>query len=197
MDPTGNYLFGYHPHGIFCFGAISMFATEGSGFSRLFPGIGVRLATLSVTFLLPLYRDLILSLGLCSASRKSCEYILNSGPGQSLGIVVGGAGEALVSSPGATRLILKKRLGFIRLAIRQQAALVPVFAFGESDLYNQHDLAKGSFLDTLRTFVKDSCGISFPLFYGRGIFNCKCMKGLCGYVRVMYTQQCAHTSTHR
>ncbi|KAI8332028.1 diacylglycerol acyltransferase [Chlamydoabsidia padenii] len=171
LDPNDNYLFGYHPHGIFCFGAVSIFNTEGSEFSQLFPGVKVRLATVSTLFLVPFYRDLILSMGFCSASRSSCEYVLKSGPGKSLGIVVGGANEALASSPGYTRLILKKRLGFIRLAIRQRASLVPVFAFGEGDLYKQHKVNNGSFVDKLRTLFKNTFGISFPLFYGRGIFH--------------------------
>ncbi|CAO3598766.1 unnamed protein product [Absidia cylindrospora] len=171
LDPSGNYLFGYHPHGILCFGAVSTFATEGSGFSRLFPGVIPRLATVPFTLLLPFYRDLLLSMGFCSSSRASCEHVLRSGPGESLAIVVGGAVEALSSSPGTNRLVLKKRLGFIRLAIRQQASLVPVFAFGEADLYHQYRLTNDGIADWLRSFIKKLCGIAVPLFYGRGIFN--------------------------
>ncbi|KAI8334803.1 diacylglycerol acyltransferase [Chlamydoabsidia padenii] len=171
LDPSDNYLFGYHPHGILSFGFVSLFATEGSGFSRLFPGVIPSLATVPLAFFLPFYRDLILSMGFCSPSRKSCEYILQSGPGRSVAIVLGGAGEALVSSPKSNRLILKKRLGFVRLAIRKQVPLVPVFSFGETDLYHQYQLANGSILNMARSMFKDSFGISFPLFYGRGLFN--------------------------
>jgi 2-acylglycerol O-acyltransferase 2 len=166
-------LFGYHPHGILSFGFVSLFATEGSGFSRLFPGVIPSVATIPLAFFLPFYRDLVLSMGFCSPSRQSLESVLQSGPGRSVAIVLGGAGEALVSTPGSNRLILKKRLGFVRLAIQKQASLVPVFSFGETDLYNQYQLDGGSVLDTVRSLLTCCCGISFPLFYGRGLFNCK------------------------
>lgn len=112
-------------------------------------------------------------MGFCPPSRQSLENVLQSGPGRSVAIVLGGAGEALVSTPGSNRLILKKRLGFVRLAIRQQASLVPVFSFGETDVYDQYQLDGDSVLDTVRSLLKRYCGISFPLFYGRGLFNCK------------------------
>ncbi|ORZ18473.1 diacylglycerol acyltransferase [Absidia repens] len=161
LDPSKNYLFGYHPHGILCFGAVSTFATEGSGFSRLFPGVIPRLATVPFTLFLPFYRDLLLSMGFCSSSRASCEHVLKSGPGESLAIVIGGAVEALSSSPGTNRLVLKN----------VWASLVPVFAFGEADLYHQFKLADNSIASGIRSFIKKLCGIAVPLFYGRGIFN--------------------------
>lgn len=49
-------------------------------------------------------------------------------------IVVGGAAESLSARPGTADLTLKRRLGFIKLAIREGADLVPVFSFGENDV---------------------------------------------------------------
>jgi uncharacterized paraquat-inducible protein A len=46
LNPKRNYIFGYHPHGIMCFGAWLNFATEATGFSELFPGITPYLLTL-------------------------------------------------------------------------------------------------------------------------------------------------------
>ena len=43
LKPDGKYIFGYHPHGIIGLGAFSTFATNGSGFNELFPGIRVHL----------------------------------------------------------------------------------------------------------------------------------------------------------
>lgn len=57
-----------------------------------------------------------------------------TGPGSSLTIVVGGAAESLSAHPGTADLTLKRRKGFIKLAIRQGADLVPVFSFGENDV---------------------------------------------------------------
>ncbi|KAI8070047.1 diacylglycerol acyltransferase-domain-containing protein [Gongronella butleri] len=171
LDPEQNYLFGYHPHGVLSFGAMSIFSTEGSGWSRLFPGILPHLMTVSSNFKMPIYREVLLSLGFCSVSRSSCEHVLASGPGQSIAIAVGGAQEALTAVPGTNKIILQKRLGFIRLAIRKQASLVPVFCFGETDLFRQHIVQADSILYHVQSLVKKYFGFSAPLFYARGIFN--------------------------
>ena len=39
LEPSKNYVFGYHPHGILCAGAFCNFATEATDFSGIFPGI--------------------------------------------------------------------------------------------------------------------------------------------------------------
>lgn len=39
LDPSRNYLAGFHPHGILCPGAFTNLCTEGTGFSSVFPGI--------------------------------------------------------------------------------------------------------------------------------------------------------------
>ena len=46
LSPEKNYIFGYHPHGIMCAGAWCNFATEATGFSKLFPGLTPHLLTL-------------------------------------------------------------------------------------------------------------------------------------------------------
>jgi hypothetical protein len=58
------------------------------------------------------------SLGLCSVSQASIDYLLSHGTGNLVGIVVGGVGEALQSVPNTTTLLLKKRKGFVRTALQ-------------------------------------------------------------------------------
>jgi 2-acylglycerol O-acyltransferase 2 len=72
--------------------------------------------------------------GVCSVSKPSCFNILSQGPGNAITIVVGGAAESLSAHPGTADLTLKKRYGFIKMAIRAGADLVPVFSFGENDV---------------------------------------------------------------
>ncbi|KAI9483885.1 MAG: diacylglycerol acyltransferase-domain-containing protein [Benjaminiella poitrasii] len=173
LDPTKNYVFGYHPHGIISMGAFANFATDATGFSDLFPGIQPSLLTLTSNFRIPLYRDLIMALGAAAVSRRSCESILSSTPGRSIVIVVGGAAESLNARPGIADLVLRKRLGFIRLAIKHKAPLVPVFSFGENELYDQVDNEKGSVIFKCQKKMQSLLGFTFPLFHARGIFNCK------------------------
>ncbi|KAK7925413.1 hypothetical protein WMY93_007723 [Mugilogobius chulae] len=77
LSPSRNYIFGYHPHGIFCFGAFCNFGTEATGFSKKFPGIKPSLATLAGNFRLPVLRDYLMSGGICPVNRNSIDYLLS------------------------------------------------------------------------------------------------------------------------
>lgn len=135
LDPSRNYVFVYSPHGIISIGAFCSFGTNAADIHSIFPGLNVRLLTLASNFRLPLYRELLLSLNICSVSRRSCERILRQGPGHSLMIVVGGAAESLNAYPFTYDLTLKRRLGFVKVALRAGADLVPVLGFGENGLF--------------------------------------------------------------
>jgi 2-acylglycerol O-acyltransferase 2 len=115
---------------------------------------------------MPFHRDILLALGICSVSKQSCSNILKAGPGSAITIVVGGAAESLSAHPGTADLTLRRRLGFIKVAIQHgfvapllparsicwmgstymasplssRADLVPVFSFGENDVSLRHDL---------------------------------------------------------
>ncbi|WVQ73628.1 hypothetical protein IAR50_003208 [Cryptococcus sp. DSM 104548] len=167
------YLFGYHPHGIIGMGAFATFATEGTHFSEYFPGLKPHLLTLESNFKIPFYREMLLIHGCGSVSKKSCANVLSQGPGSSIAIVIGGAAESLSAHPGTADLTLKKRFGFVKMAIREGADLVPVFSFGENDIYAQLSVAneKGSMVYKLQKKFQKAFGFTLPLFYGRGLFN--------------------------
>ncbi|KND03876.1 uncharacterized protein SPPG_01328 [Spizellomyces punctatus DAOM BR117] len=171
LDPSKNYLFGYHPHGIIGIGAWTNFATEASDFAGKFPGINLRLMTLQTNFHLPLWREVLLCLGISSVSRRSCDNILNKGPGHSCMIVVGGATESLAAFPYTADLTIKKRLGFIKVALRNGANLVPVFSFGENDIWDQVPNPPGSMVRTIQVLFQRYMTFAPPLFFGRGIFQ--------------------------
>ena len=86
-------------------------------------------------------------------------------------IVVGGASEALNAFPYTNDLVIKKRLGFIKVALRTGASLVPVFSFGENDIWDQVPNPKGSFIRYMQTVFQRYMSFSPPLFHGRGIFT--------------------------
>ncbi|RKO95626.1 diacylglycerol-acyltransferase, partial [Caulochytrium protostelioides] len=171
LDSSKNYVFGYHPHGIVSLGAWINFATEANHVSDFFPGLRIRLLTLSSNFHVPFWRELLLSLGLASVSRRSCDNILSQGPGNSCMIVVGGAAEALNAFPYTQDLVIKRRLGFIKLAIRRGASLVPCYSFGENDLWDQVPNPEGSLLRKFQHLMQKYTTISPPLFHGRGVWN--------------------------
>ncbi|KAI9030836.1 diacylglycerol acyltransferase type 2A [Phycomyces nitens] len=171
LDPTKNYIFGYHPHGIIAFGAAAGFMTEGAGISKLFPGITATLLTLSSNFKIPFHRDFLLWMGACSVSRKSCTNILQSKPGNAIVIAVGGASESLNARPGVINLTLKRRLGFVRIAVETGARLVPVLSFGENEIYNQLNNESGSSVRHFQKKLQQTFGFTTPFFHGRGVFN--------------------------
>lgn len=175
--PTRKYIFGYHPHGIISHGAFAAFATEALGFSKLFPGITNTLLTLDSNFRIPFYREYALAMGLASVSRESCENLLTKGGadcegmGRAITIVIGGARESLDALPHSIRLVLKRRKGFIKLAIRTGADLVPVLAFGENDLYEQVRSDRHPIIHKFQMLIKRTMGFTIPLFHARGVFN--------------------------
>ncbi|KUI60886.1 Diacylglycerol O-acyltransferase 2A [Cytospora mali] len=177
LVPTRKYILGYHPHGIISHGAWAAFATEALGFSAKFPGITNSLLTLDSNFRLPLYREYVFTMGVLSVSKESITNILtrggpnNEGMGRAVTIVVGGARESLEAQPNTMRLIIQERKGFIKLAIRTGADLVPVLGFGENDLYDQLDPHKHPWLHNLQRYFLKVWKFTVPLLHGRGIFN--------------------------
>lgn len=177
LPATRKYIFGYHPHGIIAHGAFAAFATEALGFAQLFPGITNTLLTLDSNFRIPIYRDYAVRLGLGSVSRESCTNLLSKGGingegmGRAITIVIGGARESLDAKPGVLQLVLKSRKGFVKLAIRNGADLVPVLAFGENELYDQFQAAEHPMVHKMQLGVKKIAGFTIPLFHARGVFN--------------------------
>ncbi|KAI3332192.1 DAGAT-domain-containing protein [Xylariaceae sp. AK1471] len=177
LPATRKYIFGYHPHGIISHGAWAAFATDALGFSEKFPGITNSLLTLDSNFRIPFYREYVLGMGVRSVSKESIVNILNKGGlngegmGRGVTVVVGGARESLEAQPGMMRLILKERKGFIKLAVRCGADLVPVLAFGENDLYDQLQPREHPFMHRIQMFLLKVWKFTLPFLHGRGIFN--------------------------
>ncbi|KAK7951141.1 diacylglycerol acyltransferase [Apiospora aurea] len=177
LPPTRKYIFGYHPHGIISHGAFAAFATDALDFSGKFPGITNTLLTLDSNFRIPLYRDYVLAMGVRSVSKESIVNILTrggsnkEGMGRAVTIVIGGARESLEAQPGQLRLILKERKGFVKIAIRTGADLVPVLAFGENELYHQLQPHEHPFVHRVQMFILKVWKFTLPFLHGRGIFN--------------------------
>ncbi|XP_066964502.1 2-acylglycerol O-acyltransferase 2-like isoform X1 [Macrobrachium rosenbergii] len=172
LDPAKNYIVGYHPHGILCAGAFCSFGTEATNFSKVYPGLTPYLMTLEVQFRQPFYREFLMSSGAVSCSRQSIDYIMKKEEtGQTLCIVIGGAKESLDCHPGRADLYLKNRKGFCKMALRYGASLVPTFAFGENDIYDQVPNHKGTLIRRLQTAFQSVVGFAPLIFFGRGVFQ--------------------------
>lgn len=125
LDPEKNYLFCSHPHGLLCLGVYCAFATHGNIQKKeLFGNFDFSLLSFNPAFMFPLQRDIHLGLGVCAASEKSMNFILGKEGGGNVAILIpGGAAETLDFCPGKYILRLKKRKGFIKIALQNGSVL--------------------------------------------------------------------------
>lgn len=171
IDPAKQYVCGIHPHGIIGVGTTTnlIIETEENGPRKLLGGLDYRILTVTANFAVPLWRDLLMALGFVSASRESADALLNQG--KSMMVVVGGALEALDARPGLVDLTLDRRKGFVKMALRHGAALVPIFCFGENEAWDQVPNPPGSLLRRIQMGAVKYFGFSLPLPLGRGVFQ--------------------------
>ncbi|KAI9100411.1 diacylglycerol acyltransferase-domain-containing protein [Phlyctochytrium arcticum] len=165
LDPKeGPYLMCMHPHGLICHSHFVNILTDVTGFDKLFPGIDRRIATVNVSFYLPVIREIALMQGLISVEKKSLTYFLGKGPDKAVGIVVGGASESLECFEGTNRIVLRRRKGVFKLALETGASLVPVYGFGETSLWHQ---VRHPFLHKVQCKMHKLWGFTIPIMYGR------------------------------
>ncbi|KAL6729329.1 diacylglycerol acyltransferase [Ancylostoma duodenale] len=167
-----NYIFGCHPHGIIGMGVYANFITEGTNKSKVFPGMKFLVCTLASNFNVMVRRELLLLGGFIDCSKESIRNALSGKEkGKAVVIVVGGAEEALDAHPRTHKLKLLSRKGFVKEALRAGASLVPVYSFGENEIFEQLENPKGSPIRRFQTWWKELTGVSMPFFYGRGLLQ--------------------------
>ncbi|KAL3693247.1 hypothetical protein R1sor_006898 [Riccia sorocarpa] len=116
------------------------------------------LATTAI-FWTPVLRHVWSWLGLVPATKETFRQWLKEG--YSCVVVPGGVQECLSLRYGHETIYLKRRHGFIRLAIEAGAPLVPCFCFGQSEIYH-------FWIPSGKWFTKFSRAIGFTplLFWG-------------------------------
>ncbi|KAJ3277200.1 2-acylglycerol O-acyltransferase 2 [Terramyces sp. JEL0728] len=127
----------------------------------MFSGIRLFQCTLPVNFLIPGWRDYILSIGTVGSSKAAISNALV--PGTALALFVGGAREFQHMKRGTMDLVLNSRKGFVKIALVQGASLVPVLGFGENDIFDRVDNPNFTILHKLAKLGK----MAAPLFAGR------------------------------
>eukprot|EP01061_Rhynchopus_euleeides_P013427 TRINITY_DN23447_c1_g2_i1.p2 TRINITY_DN23447_c1_g2~~TRINITY_DN23447_c1_g2_i1.p2 ORF type:complete len:516 (+),score=228.06 TRINITY_DN23447_c1_g2_i1:60-1607(+) len=168
LTPDGNYLMCLHPHGVQCasiFGILCNPVVE-----RLLPGLHITAQTLPMNFLLPVMREHCIAIGAGNASRKCITQALTWRKGASTVLVVGGAKEALHAAPHTNKIALKDRMGFVKIALRTGASLVPMYSYGENSLYENLSADRPRLLAWQRRIQKL---LTFAplLVAGRGVFS--------------------------
>ena len=152
----GPYLFCMHPHGVNGFGP-QIAAPQIP--EVVAPGVNIRHAGIRGVFYIPVFRELAIAYNTIPVMEDIMLQHLCKGI--SLTVVVGGAVEALLCGyPDALPIVLDKRKGFVRLAVKSGARLVPCLNFGESQTFDQ---VFSQPVRDVQTRLMDLLGFSLPL----------------------------------
>ena len=91
---------------------------------------------------------------------------------RAVALIVGGAREVLCQDKNKIDLVILKRKGFVKKALKHGSDLVPSFSFGEAFLYNaMWPNTKGSWTRTIQEYIVSKTRWPCPFFIGRGIFQ--------------------------
>lgn len=133
----------------FSIGGFLNFASNYSKWSVLFPGIRPRFTTLAMNFYFPASRELYLSMGMSTVTAESLTAILKQSndpndksnrdgfTSSAAGLIVGGVREQSYAAPDTYKFVLKTRKGFVRIALKTGASLVPAISFGENNTFEK------------------------------------------------------------
>ncbi|KAJ3208867.1 hypothetical protein HK099_008636 [Clydaea vesicula] len=160
----GPFLMGLHPHGVLGYSHLALFTSNHSNYTELFPKIKMHIGTLNVNLIAPFLRETLLTRGFISVNKGSITHTLNESKNNAVGIIIGGAKESLYAVPGRNTVVLKNRKGFVKLAIENGASLVPVYSFGENNLYKQ---VQNSTLKKIQDYLTKYLSFAPVIFYGR------------------------------
>lgn len=149
------------PHGVFPYGnLLSMLAWpsySGSHFLGLASSAALRP---------PIFKQILRSIGVIDASRSSARKALEAHP-RAIGISTGGVAEVFETNAGHECILLKERVGMIKLAIRTGADLVPCYIYGNTKLLS---CWAGEGVPGLRWVLEKisrKLGFALIFFYGR------------------------------
>jgi len=161
-----NYLLGAHPHGVFSFGGVCaaiVSMNEKDGFGRQLCREAPTAAA-SVIKVFPILKDVLGVFGILDASGKTLSKRLGKPPAadhtSSVVLYIGGMLELFFSNTKNEAVFLTGRKGFIKLALREGADVVPVYMFGNTTVLSA--LTWGPLAALSRKL-----GVSVTIFWGR------------------------------
>mmetsp|Transcript_56710 Transcript_56710/g.132550 ORF Transcript_56710/g.132550 Transcript_56710/m.132550 type:complete len:320 (-) Transcript_56710:43-1002(-) len=160
LRKCGNCIVAVHPHGVLSLGHYLVISGFHPDLDAALPARERCALSAGVLFKLPVVRELALGLGCVDAHREVAKKCLSEG--LSLSVVPGGEREQLLAQRGPVeQLVLAHRQGFVRLGLQHGVPIVPVYVFGEAQLFKQ-----SRFLMSFRSWVQRTLGVALVLPYG-------------------------------
>ena len=117
------------PHGVFPYGNILSVLSFPALYGCTFRGLAS-----SAALRPPIFKQILRSIGIVDASRHVARNTLENG--ESIGISTGGVAEIFFTNDDDECILLKERIGLIKLAIRTGTNIVPCYLFGNTKLLN-------------------------------------------------------------
>lgn len=125
IDGKENYLIVAQPHGVLSFTGIC----SGAVYPEFL--VPIKTAVASAVLYTPIIKHVMGIFGLCDASKGSLKKQLKK---TSVVLYVGGIAELFLSCPTEERVFLKKRKGFIKLALVEGVDIIPIYLFGNTSI---------------------------------------------------------------
>ncbi|KAG6951157.1 hypothetical protein JG688_00013851 [Phytophthora aleatoria] len=129
VEPDKRALFTFHPHGVLTCG----FSFNGAH-HMAFQRAACRWISAENLFYFPIMRDILHWMEFSSSAKASMQSIMRTG--QNLCLLPGGFEEATLYQRGKHRVYIKKRFGFIKLALQHGYDIYPAYTFGEEYTYH-------------------------------------------------------------
>lgn len=158
-----NYIFGAHPHGVFSFCGVCAFISSVNHPTGFGPTLAAKVPTAAASVLkvFPILKDVLGLFGVLAADSKTlAKRLAKEGGSGSFFLYIGGMAELFRSSPKREAVFLQNRKGFIKLAMRAGADVIPVYLFGNTTVLVA--LTAGPLAELSRKL-----GVSVTLFWGR------------------------------
>ncbi|CAE7477130.1 DGAT2 [Symbiodinium necroappetens] len=160
LRKCGHCVVAVHPHGVLSLGHYLVISGFHPDLERALPASRRCALSAGVLFKLPGVRELALGLGCVDAHRDVAKRCLSNG--LSISVVPGGEREQLLAQRGKVeQLVLAQRQGFVRLALQHGVPIVPVYVFGEAQLFKQSRILMG-----FRSWVQRTLGVALVMPYG-------------------------------
>jgi len=158
LDPNRQYLTCWHPHGAFTFCA-AFFTSKMAAESTTDSAPGPRnwfvvIATLLFRF--PLVGEYLALVNARPVTQSMSDELLSQG--RSVALQPGGLPEQILTDHQKEQLVFPPNLGFCRLALKHGTDLLPVYAFGENQVFTTYQWGRETTQAIFRRF-----GIAVPL----------------------------------
>jgi len=156
--PSQQYIYVWHPHGFISYCPpflLTEMAVKGRPHKKEWFGTCIPLL-----FKIPVLGEIFTVTNARPVDRKTLDSLLSEGA--SIAVQPGGVKEQAASREDQEQAIFPAKLGFVRMAMKYGTPLMPVYLFGENQLYKR---VNG--FDWLTELIRKFTGMTLPIVLGK------------------------------